>query len=126
MNKAMILLSLFLTLGSSIYGQNSGTFTDRRDGELYKWVKIDNQIWMAENLRYASSGSGYYDLHEYGRFYNWESAKKACPPEWHLPSDEEWKVLERFLGMTKSEINNESWVERESGKVGLKLKSKSG
>jgi uncharacterized protein (TIGR02145 family) len=79
------------------------TFTDPRDGKTYKTVKIGKQTWMAENLNYEASGSKCYvddpaNDQKYGRLYNWETAKKVCPPGWHLPSDAEWQELVDFCG----------------------------
>ncbi len=101
----------------------TGIFSDSRDGNEYKWVKIGDQTWMAENLAYMpevsppTDGSEtelhfyVYDYHgydvssaksmsnytTYGALYNWPAAIESCPSGWHLPSDAEWSQLENFL-----------------------------
>ena len=67
---------------------NIGTFTDNRDGQTYKWVKIGKQVWMSENLNHKKVDSWCYNntaskCNQYGRLYNWEAAKDACPNGWH-------------------------------------------
>jgi len=90
------------------------SFADPRDGKKYRYVKIGNQTWMAQNLDYQGSkdeplGSCYGDVHSinirkcqrYGRLYNWEEAVKACPEGWHLPDNNEWVTLVNFVGGDK-------------------------
>ena len=82
----------------------TGTYTDERDKQEYKWVKIGSQVWMAENLNYnADSGNWAYlnnpsNSLTYGLLYTWETAVKVCPLGWHLPSDRDWTVLTDYLG----------------------------
>jgi len=92
-----------INISLSLHAQVTGQLTDNRDGITYKWVKIGNQVWMAENLNYNTPSSRCYDNNssncsKYGRLYTWEAAMKACPPGWHLPSDAEWTILTTSLG----------------------------
>lgn len=106
------------------YGsKDSGTFTDNRDGKTYRYIKIGTQTWMAENLNYTTGNSWCNQCETYGRLYDWETAKNACPSGWHLPSDNEWKQLEIYLGMSSSNVDKTGC--RGDG-VSNKLKNSSG
>jgi len=92
----------------------SGIFTDSRDGQSYKWVRIIdligtppyNKIWMAKNLNYDVPENETDVCYEnnpsncetYGRLYNWATAIANCPEGWQLPSDAEWTALITAVG----------------------------
>ena len=93
-----------------------GTFTDTRDGKVYRSVQIDGQVWMAQNLDYRAGGECREgedaNCEKYGALYDWDNAMKACPAGWRLPTSDEWQTLVDFAG-----------GDRDAGK---KLKAKTG
>ena len=131
---SFILLSLLLTIANCSKDEKeevidpsrapTGTFTDPRDGQVYNTIDIGAQVWFAENLNYETPNSHWYDNDSangdiYGSLYNLDEALNACPTGWHLPSDDEWKIMEMELGMSQHEANLEG-VRGEG--VGRKLK----
>lgn len=71
---------------------------DLRDGRSYRVAKIGKARWMAENLAWNAPGSICSSNEEkwcrvYGRLYSLASAREACMPLWHLPSQDDWKAL---------------------------------
>lgn len=118
------------------------------DGNVYNTISIGNQDWMKENLRvtryrdgepipnvknkqeWISLTDGAFCLinndtlrsdNSFGALYNWYAVdtRKICPVGWHVPTDAEWQVMERFLGMSFTE--SEETVMRTT-ELGLQLK----
>ncbi|MDR0331045.1 MAG: fibrobacter succinogenes major paralogous domain-containing protein [Chitinispirillales bacterium] len=110
----------------------SSYFTDSRDGQKYRIVKIGIQTWMAENLKYKMERSWCYNNDEsncltYGRLYDGNAAKIACPKGWHLPSRDEWNILMATGGGVRKEMAGEGGKTYPYDEfTGKKLKSTSG
>jgi len=98
------------------------------DGNSYKIITIGEQVWMKENLKVTrykngdslfsvwsdtewsqSGGIGAYTPVNYGYCYNGHAAvidpRGICPEGWHVSTDDEWKEMELYLGMSPDEVD---------------------
>jgi uncharacterized protein (TIGR02145 family) len=50
----------------------------------------------------------------------------VCPSSWHLPSDDDWKILEGFLGMSVEDQNSYSYDRGTDEGAQLKVGGSSG
>ena len=91
------------------------------EGQVYNTVLIGDHCWLKENLNVGTMINGnqiqqkndtiekycYADdtskCKTYGGLYQWnemmqystaQGAQGICPDDWHIPTDDEWKVLE--------------------------------
>jgi uncharacterized protein (TIGR02145 family) len=104
-----------------------GTFIDTRDSNTYKWVKIGDQIWMAENLNFGTkvmegkrlnkniieklcydnnenncdTFGGLYIGYTMNHFNLTQGPNGICPEGWHIPTDKEWQIQVDYLGGNK-------------------------
>ena len=86
------------------FSKQKGKFIDIRDNKSYRWVKIGNQIWMADNFAYNNmdNGSWVYNNDKtfsgvFGYLYDWKTAIELAPKGWHLPTDQEWEQMISYL-----------------------------
>jgi uncharacterized protein (TIGR02145 family) len=61
--------------------------------DMTEWVHITTSAYSWYNNDIANKDT-------YGALYNWYavSSGNLCPSGWHVPSDEDWKVITDFLG----------------------------
>ena len=106
----------------SVTPADRGTVTDDQ-GNVYNWVRLGDQMWTTSNAKNGTSlaEAVYYNNFEwsnvlssdqaieeyetnylpvYGNMMTMEDAVESAPEGWRLPTDEDWKKLERVLGMT--------------------------
>lgn len=99
-------LNIDIRYNKDINDDGRGQLCDDRDWKIYKTTKIDNQVWMAQNLNYAYNLPSYGfgtaenvgvefssacmpddpDCETYGRYYLWSAAidstkLASLPPE---------------------------------------------
>lgn len=105
-------------IGTQIWMAENLKTTHYADGTAIQLVE-NGTDWVL--LVHSAKAMCYYDnsitnKDEYGALYNWEAAMNGsissvanpsdvqgvCPDSWHLPSDDEWKELEMYLGMNQS------------------------
>ena len=107
-----------------------GTVTDNQ-GNVYNWIRIGSQMWTTSNALngcslaeaqyynnfnwvYVLSGERYIDDEDieyyentyrpvYGNPMTYDEALQSAPEGWRLPSDEDWQILEKTLGMKNTD-----------------------
>jgi uncharacterized protein (TIGR02145 family) len=122
------------------------------EGQLYNTIQIFSQCWLKENLNVGSVIPGSQEMSDngiiekycydndtmkcqvYGGLYQWDEmmdyrlaqgSQGICPEGWHIPTDEEWKVLEGSVDSYYG-IGDAEWDEYWSGRgadAGKNLKS---
>ena len=124
------------------------------EGQVYNTIKVFSQCWLKENLNVGTMISGSQNQSDngiiekycyenepdscakYGGLYQWnemmqytsqQGVQGICPPGWHLPTDEEWKVLEGAVDSQYGIGDNmwDNWAYR-GYDAGANLKTSSG
>jgi uncharacterized protein (TIGR02145 family) len=112
--------TLILSVISPVFFACDDPVTDVRDNKTYPTIHIGTQCWMAANLDHGSpiastlvqrdncilekycfndnlanctSNGGLYQWDELMQYQETEGLQGLCPPEWHIPSLNDWNTL---------------------------------
>lgn len=70
-------------------------------------------VWSnAKKGLYCSYFNDNSNIGTYGLLYNWlavADTSNIAPAGWHVPTDDEWKELERYLGMSGADAEKVNW-----------------
>ncbi|KGA00792.1 hypothetical protein KP05_17110 [Cobetia amphilecti] len=127
-----------MSFANSLYDEIIQPETSIQDseGNTYRTVKIGDQTWLADNLRttHFQDGSPIRtafipeddpdNLLSYGRLYDWHGvsdARNLCPEGWRVASDEDWKALERAIGIAEKDIDSTGWRGHDDIAITLKV-----
>lgn len=126
-----------IQIGDQVWMNNNLKVAHYADGSPIQHIE-ERMIWF--NMPWYNPAYCWYDnfgaiAAVYGNLYTWPAAmhigskeevrtgeiQGVCPDGWHLPSDEEWKKLEIFLGINVEGADAENWRgEEEGGKLKYK------
>lgn len=75
---------------------------------------IEKYAYNNDTTNFATYG-GLYDWDEAMGYSTAEGVQGICPDGWHIPTDAEWKTLEMYLGMSKSEADQTGYRGTDQG-----------
>ena len=130
------------------------TPTVEYEGQVYNTIQIFSQCWLKENLNVGSMIQGDQEMTDnsilekycynnepdscaiYGGLYQWDEmmqytteqgSQGICPSGWHIPTDDEWKLLEGAVD-SQYGIGDQAWDEYgwRGSDAGANLKASSG
>ncbi len=104
LNTSGTLCAQTVTIGSQVWMVKNLDVARFRNGDAIPEAK-SSDAWNATRNNQQPAWC-WYDNDpangaKFGRLYNWYAVadpRGLCPAGWHVPSDEEWTVLEDFLG----------------------------
>ena len=97
----------------------SASDNPQNNGVVEKWCHGTDNTSSQSNAATCISHGGLYTWNEAMKYTTTNGVQGICPDGWHIPTDNEFKILEMYLGMTQAQADLEDW---RGNNEGTKLK----